>query len=292
MHYTGTLYRNPYEPPSPLLEITQGCTHNKCKFCNMYSGITFKPSPIEWVREDLMEIASLYPETKRLQLIGADPFCLDFNRLNNICDLVHEYLPHVDIMTMAARVDNMRNKSVEELEILKDNGMSELNVGVESGDDNTLKRINKGYNSKDILEQCGKLDEAGISYWLTFLNGAGGRNLSYNHASNSAEIFSQLHPIVVGTGGLVLFEGTVLRSEFDAGHFDMCTEKELMEELLLFVENLDFDGRFITHHTSSMNLNTFNYKKDKDHIVESLRHGIENLDMNVLTDIRNNKIGL
>ena len=72
----------------------------------------------------------------------------------------------------------------------------------------------------------------------------------------------------------------------------MCSERELMEELLLFVENLDFDGRFITHHTSSMNLNTFNYKKDKKRIVESLRPGIENLDMNVLTDIRNNKIGL
>ncbi|WQH63952.2 radical SAM protein [Methanosphaera sp. ISO3-F5] len=258
----------------------------------MYSGITFRPSPIEWIREDLMEIASVYPETSRLQLVGADPFCLDFNRLNNICDLVHEYLPHVEIMTMAARVDNMRNKSVEQLEILKDKGMSEVNIGVESGDDNTLKRINKGYKSKDILEQCGKLDDAGISYWLTFLNGAGGRSLSYDHASNSAEIFSQLHPIVVGTGGLVLFEGTVLRSEFDAGLFDMCSERELMEELLLFVENLDFDGRFITHHTSSMNLNTFNYKEDKKRIVESLRPGIENLDMNVLTDIRNNKIGL
>lgn len=139
MHYTGTLYRNPYEPPSPLLEITQGCTHNKCKFCNMYKDIQFRPSPIEWVEEDLQEIAQMYPETYRLQLIGADPFCLSFDRLNHICDRVNKYLPNVEVMTMAARVTNMKNKTVEELKILKEKGMVEVNIGAESGDDWTFK---------------------------------------------------------------------------------------------------------------------------------------------------------
>ena len=85
MHYTGTVYRNPYEPPSPLLEITQGCSHNKCKFCNMYSAVKFKPSPIEWIEEDLAEIASMYPNTHRLQLLSADPFVLSFKQLDEIC---------------------------------------------------------------------------------------------------------------------------------------------------------------------------------------------------------------
>lgn len=292
MHYTGTLYRNPYEPPSPLLEITQGCTHNKCKFCNMYRDISFKPSPEEWIIEDLQEIAQTYPETTRLQLIGADPFCLDFNRLNRICDLVHKYLPNIEIMTMAARVDNMRNKSVEQLKILKEKGMSEVNIGAESGDNWTLQRINKGYTSEDIIKQCTKLDEAGISYWLTFLNGVAGREHSDNHAINSGKIFSQVNPSVVGTGGLVLFEDTELKKEYDDGKFDMPREKELMEELKLFIENLEFDGRLITHHTSSMNLNTFDFERDKVRILESLQYGIDNYDMDYLTGIRNNKIGL
>lgn len=292
MHYTGTVYRNPYEPLSPLLEITQGCSHNRCKFCNMYSKVKFKPSPMEWIEQDIKEIASIYPETQRLQLLSADPFVLSFNRLNEICDLIHKYLPDVEIMTMAARVDNISDKSVEELKILKEKGIVEVNIGAESGDDETLKRVNKGYESKDILEQCKKLDEAGIEYWLTFLNGVGGVELSRQHALNSAKIFSKANPTVVGTGGLVLFEGTGLLAQYKRGKFNPLSEKGLMEELKLFIENLDFDGRFITHHTVSMDLNNVNFKDNKEKILQNLQQSIDNLDMDRLTQIRNNKRGL
>ena len=292
MHYTGTVYRNPYEPPSPLLEITQGCSHNRCKFCNMYSDVKFKASPMEWIENDVKEIASLYPETSRLQLLSADPFVLSYERLNEICDVIHKYLPNIEIMTMAARVDNISDKSVEELKILKDNGITEVNIGAESGDDETLKRVNKGYLGSDILEQCEKLDKAGINYWLTFLNGVGGVKLSRKHALNSAKIFSQANPTVVGTGGLVLFEGTGLLAQYKQGKFNPLSEKGLMEELKLFIENLEFDGRFITHHTSSMNLNNVDFTENKEKILKNLQHGIENLDMDKLTQIRNNKRGL
>lgn len=292
MHYTGTVYRNPYKPPSPLLEITQGCSHNRCKFCNMYSGVKYGPSPMEWIEEDLQEIAAFYPETNRLQLLSADPFVLSFDRLNEICDLIHRYLPNIEVMTMAARVDNVSDKSVSELKILKEKGIVEVNLGAESGDDETLKSVNKGYESKDILEQCEKLDKAGIEYWLTFLNGVGGAKHTENHALNSARIFSEANPTVVGTGGLVLFEGTGLLALYKKGKFQPLTEKGLMEELKLFIENLDFDGRFITHHTVSMDLNNVNFRDNKENILESLQHGIDNLDMDRLTQIRNNKRGL
>ena len=191
MHYTGTVYRNPYEPPSPLLEITQGCSHNRCKFCNMYAGVKFQHSPMEWIEEDLQEIATFYPGCKRLQLLSADPFVLSFEKLNDICDLIRKYLPKIEIMAMAARVDNIADKSVEELKILKKKGIVEVNIGAESGDDETFKSVNKGYTGHDILEQCAKLDEAGIEYWLTFLNGVGGADYTKNHAINSAKIFQK-----------------------------------------------------------------------------------------------------
>ena len=289
MHYTGTVYRNPYEPPSPLLEITQGCSHNKCKFCNMYSDVKFQPSPMEWIEEDIKEIASVYPRIGRLQLLSADPFVLSFERLDEICDLIHEHLPNVKIMTMAARVDNIRDKTVDELEILKSKGIVELNLGAESGDDETLKSVKKGYTGEDILEQCEKLDEAGIDYWLTFLNGAGGVELSRQHAINSAKIFGQANPTVVGTGGLVLFEGTGLAALYKRGKFNPLSEKGLMEELKIFIENLDFDGRFITHHTISMDLNNINFKDNKEKILKNIQYGIDNLNMDRLTEIRNNK---
>lgn len=292
MHYTGTVYRNPYAPPSPLLEITQGCSHNRCKFCNMYADVKFRPSPMEWIEEDLAEIASIYPETTRLQLLSADPFKLSFNRLNEICDLIHRYLPNIETMTMAARVDNVCDKSVEELKILKEKGIFELNLGAESGDDETLKSVNKGYGSKDILEQCDKLDKAGIRYWLTFLNGVGGKPLTKQHAVNSGKIFSQTNPVVVGTGGLVLFEGTGLLALYRRGKFKPLSEKGLMEELKLFIENLDYDGPFITHHTFSMDLNSPDFKSNKSKILKNLQYGIDNLDMDKLAEIRNNKRGL
>ena len=193
---------------------------------------------------------------------------------------------------MAARVDNISNKSVEELKILKDKGIVEVNIGAESGDDETLKRVNKGYKSKDVLEQCKKLDKVGIEYWLTFLNGVGGVELTRQHALNSAKIFSQTNPTVVGTGGLVLFEGTGLLAQYRRGKFHPLSERGLMEELKLFIGNLDFDGRFITHHTVSMDLNNVNFKDNKEKILQNLQHGIDNLDMDRLTQIRNNKRGL
>lgn len=292
MHYTGTVYRNPYKPQSPLLEITQGCSHNRCKFCNMYLDVKFRQSPLEWIEEDVKEIASVYPNTDRLQLLSADPFVLDFERLDAICDIIHTHLPDVNIMTMAARVDNIKDKSVSELKILKSKGIVEVNIGAESGDDETLKSVNKGYISEDILKQCEKLDKAGIDYWLTFLNGVGGVEHSKNHALNSAKIFSQANPTVVGTGGLVLFEGTGLQALYKKGKFHPLTEKGMMEELKLFIENLDFDGRFITHHTISMDLNDVNFRQNKAEILKNLQHGIDNMDMERLAQIRNNKRGL
>ena len=247
---------------------------------------------MEWIEEDVKEIASVYPNTDRLQLLSADPFVLDFERLDAICDIIHTHLPDVNIMTMAARVDNIKDKSVSELKILKSKGIVEVNIGAESGDDETLKSVNKGYTSEDILKQCEKLDKAGIDYWLTFLNGVGGVEHSKNHALNSAKIFSQANPTVVGTGGLVLFEGTGLQALYKKGKFHPLTEKGMMEELKLFIENLDFDGRFITHHTISMDLNDVNFRQNKAEILKNLQYGIDNMDMERLAQIRNNKRGL
>ena len=215
---------------------------------------------------------------------------MSFSRLDRICDLVHQYLPRVTVMTMAARVDNVKNKTVEELRILREKGMVEVNLGVESGDDWTLRRINKGYRATDILEQTHKLDEAGIAYWMTFLNGVAGREHSREHALHSAEIFSQCHPTVVGTGGLTLFPGTPLLEEARRGEFEPLTEKEMLEELKLFVENLNCDCAFITHHTiSGANLTGPDFLGRKEKIVAALQNTIDHGDLDRMAAIRRSK---
>ena len=84
MHFTGTVYRNPYWPTFPLLEITQGCTHNKCKFCTMYRDVPFRMSPMEWIEEDLREIAEIAPDATTIQLLSANPLALSFEKLEPI----------------------------------------------------------------------------------------------------------------------------------------------------------------------------------------------------------------
>ena len=197
-------------------------------------------------------------------------------------------------MYTATRVSDFKNKTVEQLRKLKEIGVNEISLGVESGDDWTLQhwtlqRINKGYTSQDILEQCHKLEEAGIAYWMTFLNGVAGREHSHEHAVNSAKIFNQCKPMLVGTGGLTLFPGTPLLEEAKRGEFTPLTERELMQELLTFLEQLTCDCELNTHHTSSMNLTGPNFLKRKPQILEALRYGIEHLDMDELTSIRQNK---
>lgn len=289
MHLTEPVYRNPYWPTWPLVQITQSCTHNSCKFCTMYRDVPFRMQPMEWLEEDLRELQVLAPDAKTIQLLSANPLALSFDRLMPRLRLIRKYLPSLQHMYAATRVDDIKNKTVEQLRALRDIGVDEISLGVESGDDWTLKRINKGYTSQDILEQCHKLDEAGIRYWMTFLNGVAGRGHSHEHAVHSAEVFNQCHPMLVGTGGLTLFPGTPLLEEAGRGEFIPLTEKEMLEELRTFVEHLACDCKFITHHTIAANLSGPDFLKRKSLILSTLKDIIQHGDMDALETIRTNK---
>ncbi len=292
MHFTEPVYRNPYWPIYPLLEITAGCTHNSCKFCTMYKDVKFKMHSLEQIEGDLKELSKECPDAKTIQLLSANPFSLSFDRLFSIFELINKYLPHIEYIYGATRVDDICNKTVEELKKLRDFNMREISLGVESGDDGTLATINKGYCATDIIEQCNKLNEAGIKFWMTFLNGAGGKERTKNHALNSAKIFSECKPMLVGTGGLVLFDGTMLLKDMEKGVWTPLNEKEMLEELLLFVENLTCDCRFTSHHTVSLDLNTNDFLANKDKIIKKLKEEIEYGDFCTMEKMRNNKRSL
>lgn len=289
MHFTETVYRNPYWPTFPLLQITQGCTHNKCKFCTMYRNVDFRVQPMEWIEEDLRELAHICPEATTIQLLSANPLALSYDKLAPILKLIKKVLPKMEIMYTQGRVSDLKNKTVEELKSLKELGMKEISLGVESGDDATLDMINKGYHAEDILEQCHKLEEAGIEYWMTFLNGVGGKEHSREHALNSAKIFSQCKPMLVGTGGLTLFPGTPLIEDAREGKFTPLSEKEMLEELRLFLENLTCDCSLNTHHTISMNLTGDNFLQNKERILKALQKAIDTADEDRLSQFRRNK---
>jgi len=289
MHFTDSVYRNPYWPTFLLLQITQCCTHNRCKFCTMYRNVKFRMQPMEWIEEDLRELAEMVPEARTIQILSANPLCMTYDKLVPILELIHRYLPKMEYVYACTRVTDIKNKTVDQLKSLKDLGIREISLGVESGDDWTLCRIGKGYHASDILEQCRKLEEAGIEYWVTFLNGVAGRARSRDHAIHSAEVFNQLHPMLVGTGGLTLFPGTPLLEEAERGEFDPLSEQEMLMELKTFVEHLTCDCYFNTHHTSGMHLSGPNFLGRKEKIIAALDHEIQHGDMERLAAIRRSK---
>ncbi len=290
MHFTDIVYRNPYWPTFPLLQVTQGCTHNRCKFCTMYKSVPFKMQPEEWVEEDLQELAAIAPEVKTLQLLSANPLVLAYDKLVSILELINRYLPRLEVIYTQGRVSDLRNKTVAQLKHLKELGMREISLGVESGDDWTLERIDKGYRAADILSECRKLEEAGIDYWMTFLNGVAGKEHSLDHAVHSAEVFNQCHPLVVGTGGLILFPGTPLLEEAERGKFAPLSEKEMLLELKTFLEHLTCDCRFITHHTiSGINLSGSDFLSRKASILTALTQEIQHGDLDRMASIRQQK---
>ena len=291
MHLTEPVYRNPYWPTWPLVQITQSCTHNSCKFCTMYRDVPFRMQPMDWLEEDLRELQAQTPHAKTIQLLSANPLALSFDRLMPRLQLIRKYLPDLQHMYAATRVDDIKNKTVDELRALRNIGVDEISLGVESGDDWTLHRVNKGYTAKDILEQCHKLDEAGIRYWMTFLNGVAGREHSHDHAVHSAEIFNQCHPMLVGTGGLPLFPGTPLLEEAQRGEFTPLDERELMQELYTFLQHLSCDCELNTHHTSTLNL-TGPFLPRKQHLLDALQDAIDHADIDALARVRQQKRGL
>ena len=291
MHLTEPVYRNPYWPTWPLIQITQSCTHNSCKFCTMYRDVPFRMQPMEWLEEDLRELQVLAPNAKTIQLLSANPLALSFDRLMPRLQLIRKYLPNLQHMYAATRVDDIKNKTIEQLKALRDIGVDEISLGVESGDDWTLQRVNKGYTAQDILEQCHKLDEAGIRYWMTFLNGVAGREHSHDHAVHSAEIFNQCHPMLVGTGGLTLFPGTPLLEEAGRGEFTPLDEREMMQELHTFLQHLTCDCELNTHHTSTLHL-TGPFLPRKQQLLDALQDAIDHADIDALARVRQQKRGL
>ncbi len=190
LHFTGQVWRPPYEASSQLLQVTAGCTHNKCKFCSLYHGTKFRLSPITEVEEDLKVIQSYQPKARRVFLTGANPFVLSYNRLLDLGLLIRKYLRHCESIGMFARISDIKPKTVEELKNLRHLGFDGISIGTESGDDNTLAVMNKGYTANDIIEQCKKLEEANIRYNLVYLTGLAGKGKGERNAINTANVFS------------------------------------------------------------------------------------------------------
>ena len=239
LHFNGAVWRPPYESTSQLLQVASGCTWHRCKFCTLYGTQKFRLSPMEEIESDLRVIHKWQPRAHRIFLTGANPFALSVSRLTDIALLIRKYVGegHPTIGCFS-RITDIRSKSVNDLRQLHHLGFDYLTIGVESGDTDTLLRVNKGYAAEDILEQYKKSEEADIHYNMFYLAGLAGYGKGQQNALRSAQIFSQLHPASIGILSLTLFPESQLYQEVQKGTFQEATEYERIDEIICLIQNL------------------------------------------------------
>ena len=307
MHYTGTIWRPPYEASSLLLEVTAGCTHHKCKFCTLYHDLPFKfrMSSLEDVESDLQEaqlwstdpIAMLtarlqgLPRPERIQrafLTGANPFVLKYERLMAIADLIWQYVPSIKTIGCFARITDVTLKSDEELASLHRAGYDGLTIGIETGDDEALQFMNKGYTAADIVKQCQRLDRAGIHYSFFYLVSISGAGRGEIGAKATADVCNQLHPMLIGVNMLTIYPESELYQEIQRGNWKEESEIEKYKEIRTLLENLKIPTQFAALGAS----NAFQFQgtlpEDKDTLAAALDKIIETVKEDDLREYRVN----
>lgn len=264
MHYTGTIWRPPYEAGSLLIQVTAGCTHHRCKFCTLYDDLPFRfrMSPMSEVEANLLEAQTELrgieearlklgglanrPRVERVFLVGANPFALDFGKLKKIGGLVRRYFPECRSIGCFARVTDVARKTDAELKELARMGYNGISIGAETGDDEALAFMDKGYAARDIIDQAGRLDEAGIRYCFMYLAGISGAGRGEEGAEKSAAVFNRTRPQLIGSSMLTVWPGSRLYREVQAGNWREEPELEKLRELRALVAGLEIPTHFAT----------------------------------------------
>ena len=295
MHYTGTIWRPPYEASSLLLEVTAGCTHHRCKFCTLYAELPFpfRMSPIEDIEADLKEAQKRYRrfgswKVSRVFLTGANPFVLQYEKLMEIAELIHRYFPETETIGGFSRVTDISLKSDEELAALHGAGYDGLTIGMETADDEALCFMDKGYRSEDILEQCGRLDQAGIRYSFFYLTGISGAGRGEDGAKVTASVCNKLHPTLIGANMLTIYPDSKLYEEIQRGNWQEESELEKYREVRTLVQSLEIPTTFAAMGAS----NAFQFHgalpKEKEALVAALDRIIETVQEEDLRKYREN----
>jgi radical SAM superfamily enzyme YgiQ (UPF0313 family) len=279
MHFTGQIWRPPFEANSVLLQATVGCSHDECKFCSLYHGTKFKTAPFSEIEEDLKIVQKYQPRARRVFLTGANPFVFNYNKLVKIALLIHDYLPEVKNIGGFARITDIKTKTLEELKDLHRLGYDRISIGVESGDDITLEYMRKGYKAQDTIEQCLKLQDAGIEYNFTYLNGLAGKGNGLRNALESAKVFSQLRPFAISIVSLTVFSEADLYQEVLSGIYSESSERERLEEMKILIANLMMDtpSTLLANTVSNpVPLSGF-LPNDRDNLIQKIQTIIDNV---------------
>ena len=252
MHYEGNIIRPPSEANSILLQVTVGCSRNKCTFCGTYQGERFKIKPDAIIMEDIAFAAQYCKRQRRVFLCDGDALIIPQKRLLRILQAINKQLPWVTRVGAYANAKSLQMKSDEELKTLKANGLGILYMGLETGDDVTLKSINKGASSELMIQMGRKAKENGFKLSVTVLLGIAGPERSQVHARETGRVLTAIDPDYVGALSLMLIPGTPLHSDYEQGLFELIEPEAMLRELRTMIAHTDISrGLFHANHASN-----------------------------------------
>ena len=277
--YIEPVFRPPSEAHSLILPVTNGCSWNKCTFCEMYTAPQkkFRARDEAEVLDEIRRVGERYI-VNRIFLADGDAMVLPTHRLLRILEAIAEHIPSVERVTSYCLPRNLKRKSVEELKELREAGLAMLYVGAESGDDEVLERVNKGETAASTADALIKAGVAGLKRSVMILNGLSGLSLSKQHALNSAKLLNQTQPEFVSTL-VVSFPQGMERFRERYPDFVELNQQQLFSELRQFVAELALDNStFRSDHASNALVLKGELGQDKDRLLAQIDHAISRPD--------------
>ncbi len=250
--YEGTLFRPPSEANSLILQATIGCSYNQCTFCAMYREKRFRVRPmdellaeIEWARQSLGPVHKVF-------LADGDALVAKARFLAELCDVLREVFPDLRRISCYASPQSLAIRSVEEMALLREKGLTQYYLGIESGHDQVLSDLVKGVDAAEMIRVANKAHEAGVVLSTMILLGAGGRQLSQDHARESARVVNAIQPRFLSTLVMTPVEGTPLGDQDARGEVEELNPVELAAELRELIVGLECEATiFRSNHASN-----------------------------------------
>lgn len=252
MRLVGPVYRPPSEADSLLLQVTLGCSHNECTYCAMYRTKTFAARPLEDVLADVAEAGRRHPDTRRVFLLDGDAMTLSTPRLLPVLTALEAAFPSLARVGSYVNAVSVLRKSDADLVTLREHKLSIGYLGLETGDEETARRIVKGATVEDEIEAVRRAQAAGIKMSVMVLLGVGGRARSREHAEATADALSRMDPRFVSCLCVTPVPGTPLHDDVLAGRFELPSPEETLDELRTIVERTRVTGAiFRSNHASN-----------------------------------------
>ncbi|HNQ64893.1 MAG TPA: radical SAM protein [Smithella sp.] len=284
MRYEGNIFRPFSEANSYLLQCTVGCSHNQCTFCGMYKDKKYRERSLDEIMEDIAMAKDHYGDLEKVFLCDGDAIALKTDMLLTILKKLYGTFPSLRHVGSYVGPQSTLSKSLEELQTLRAAGLTKAYIGVETGDDELLKKIKKGVGYEEMLQAGRNLIAAGINLSAMVLLGLAGRGkASRRHALATAKICNEMKPQYLAALTVTPVPGTVLYRQVQRGEFELLDAFETLEEMKQIFENITADNmKFVGTHASNYLPVVGTLQKDKQKMIAMVDEVLKNRDERML----------